>query len=128
MNVVDSSAWIEYFTRGPNALTFYAPINALDDLVVPTVCIYEVFKKFFLQGSERVAFEAVAHMKQGAVIDFEPEIAIQAAKLSIELRLPFADAIILATARSTASVLWTQDEHFKGIPGVKYFAAGAGAK
>jgi predicted nucleic acid-binding protein len=123
MNVVDSSAWIEYFIDGPNSDHFVEPIQDKYELVVPSVCIYEVFKKFLLQRSERDAFEAAAQMKQGAVIDLEPEIAIQAAKLSLELRLPFADAIILATARSTASVLWTQDDHFKGIPGVRYFAA-----
>jgi predicted nucleic acid-binding protein len=35
-------------------------------------------------------------------------------------KLPMADSIILATARANDAILWTQDEHFKGLPHVKY--------
>jgi predicted nucleic acid-binding protein len=31
-----------------------------------------------------------------------------------------ADSIILATARAHNATLWTQDEHFKDLPDVKY--------
>jgi len=34
--------------------------------------------------------------------------------------LAMADSIILATARAYNATLWTQDEHFKDIEGVKY--------
>ena len=33
-----------------------------------------------------------------------------------------ADSIILATARDQEAILWTQDEHFKGIDGVEYIS------
>lgn len=34
--------------------------------------------------------------------------------------MPRADRSILATARAYNASLWTQDEHFKDIEGVKY--------
>jgi predicted nucleic acid-binding protein len=45
---------------------------------------------------------------------------LQAALLSLEHKLPLADSIILATARAHKATLWTQDEHFKNLPGVEY--------
>ncbi len=33
-----------------------------------------------------------------------------------------ADSIILATARAWNATLWTQDEHFRSMPGVQYLA------
>ena len=38
----------------------------------------------------------------------------------IDISLPMVDGIILATAQAGGAVLWTQDEHFEGIEGVKY--------
>jgi hypothetical protein len=35
VNVVDSSAWLEYFADGPNADHFAPAIEAIDALVVP---------------------------------------------------------------------------------------------
>jgi predicted nucleic acid-binding protein len=34
-----------------------------------------------------------------------------------------ADSLILSTVWSEQATLWTQDEHFAGLPGVKYKAA-----
>jgi predicted nucleic acid-binding protein len=59
-------------------------------------------------------------MHNGKIIDLDREIALIAAELSFELKLPMANCIILATARANDAILWTQDEHFKGLAGVKY--------
>ena len=45
MNVVDSSAWLEYFANGSNASFFAGPIEATEELLVPSLTIYEVFKR-----------------------------------------------------------------------------------
>ncbi|MCK7473317.1 MAG: hypothetical protein MZV49_06830 [Rhodopseudomonas palustris] len=52
MNVVDSSAWLEYFANGPNASFFTPPIEDLERLIVPSVTIYEVFKRVLQQRDE----------------------------------------------------------------------------
>ena len=125
MNVVDSSGWLEYFAAGPNADFFAPALEAVDNLIVPTVSIYEVFKRVLQQRGEGDALQAVALMQQGGVVDLSATIALDAARMSVELRIPMADAIILATARSNGAILWTQDSHFEGMVGVEYVSAGS---
>ena len=120
MNVVDSSGWLEYFTGGENASFFAPAIQDVENVVVPTVSIYEVFKRILIEKDRTDALEAVAIMYDGRVVDLDREIALIAADLSYELKLPMADSIILATARANKATLWTQDEHFKDLEGVKY--------
>lgn len=120
MNVVDSSAWLEYFIDGPNAGFFSSAIEDVKSLVVPTISLYEVFKKVLAEQDEAGAFEAIAQMKQGQVADLDEDTALSAARISIEYRIPMADSIILATARVHQATLWTQDEHFKEMAGVKF--------
>lgn len=120
MNVVDSSAWLEYFGDGPSAPEFTQAVEAPDELVVPTLTIFEVFKRMFQLTDEATALEAVGLMLQGRVVDLSTTLALEAARLSLDERLPLADSIILATARSEDAVLWTQDAHFAGLDGVEF--------
>jgi toxin FitB len=121
MNVVDSSGWLEYFAEGPNARHFAATVKLPDELIVPTVTLYEVFKVVLREADENAALQAVAAMQKGTVADLTPKLAISAGKLSMQHSLPMADAIILATTHAHGATLWTQDIHFKNITGVKYF-------
>lgn len=121
MNVVDSSAWLEYLADAPGADYFSAPLEDTHNLIVPTICIYEVFKAVLRQRGEDAALETVALMKQGTTINLTDDLALQAAKISHEYKIPMADSIILATARAHEAVLWTQDKDFKDIENVKYF-------
>lgn len=123
MNLVDTSGWIEYFFGGHNAAHFTSPIEATDDLIVPVVCLYEVFKKVNVVADEARALQAVAQMKQGRIINVTEDVALSAALIGLKEKLPMADSLIYATARAQAAVLWTQDEHFRSLPGVNYTAA-----
>jgi toxin FitB len=120
MNIVDSSGWIEYFSEGGNADFFSAPIRAVDNLLVPTICIYEVFKRLLVERDDDSALLSVGLMSHGREVVLDRNIAIDAAQISRELKLAMADSIILATARAYSATLWTQDVHFKGIEGVEY--------
>ena len=120
MNVVDSSGWLEYFADGSNAGFFSMPIEAIDELVVPTISIYEVFKRVLQQRDETAALQAIAFMQSGDLVDLTRDTALHAARLSMDLRFPMEDSIMLATAREWDAVLWTQDADFEGIEGVKY--------
>jgi len=120
MNVIDSSGWLEYFINGSNA-SFFAPvIENTDEILVPTISLFEVFKRVLIEKNRNDALEAVAIMKDGRVVDLDDSLALVAAELSYEMKLPLADSIILATARANNATLWTQDAHFKGMDGVKY--------
>jgi predicted nucleic acid-binding protein len=120
MNVVDSSGWLEYFGKGPRGQKYAPIIRDSASLVVPVVCIYEVFKRVLQLRDEEEALKAVGLMTTGRVVELTQEIALNAALLSIEHKLPMADSMILATARLHNAILWTQDEHFKGLDGVEY--------
>ena len=122
MNLVDSSGWLEYFADEDNAGFFAAAIEDAEHLIVPTISLYEVFKRVLQQRGEGPALQAVAVMEQGQVIDLNASIALLGAKLSHELKLPMADSLILATARAHEATLWTQDEDFSAIGGVRYIA------
>lgn len=120
MNVVDSSAWLEYFADGPNADFFAPAVEAVDRLLVPAVCCFEVFKKILRERGEGEALQAAALMRQGRVVPLDEGLALEAAKLSIIKKLPMADSIVLATAWSHRAVLWTQDADFEGMESVQF--------
>ena len=122
MNVVDSSAWLEFFADGPNAHIFAEPLEQADLLLVPSVCLYEVFKTVLRQRGEPAALQAVALMRQGRVVELTERIALLAAELSLQEQLPMADSIILATARLHDAHIWTQDSDFEGLENVTYVA------
>ena len=120
MNVVDSSGWLEYFADGENASFFAPAIEDSENLLVPTICVYEVSKRLMGQRGENTALVHISDMHQGQIADLTASIALQAAKISTDLRIAMADSIILATARTHTATLWTQDADFEGIEGVQY--------
>ena len=92
--VLDSSCWLEHFADSEQASLFSGVIDAADELVVPVITIYEVVKKLVREADDEVA------ARNG---------------------LPLADSLIYATACAHGAELWTQDAHFDGLPGVRYF-------
>lgn len=122
MNVVDSSAWLEFFADGRNAEQFAKPITDLARLIVPSITLLEVFKRVLQQRDANAALRAVAAMRQGRVVDLDVEIALSAAQLGHIHKLPLADSVILATARRHHATIWTQDADFERLEGVRYFS------
>jgi predicted nucleic acid-binding protein len=120
VNVVDSSAWLEYFGDGPNAPEFAPAIEDPAQLAVPTLTLFEVFKRTVQLKDETTALEHMGVMLQGEVVDLSSTLAMGAARVSLDHGLSTADSIILATARSVEAVLWTQDAHFRGLEGVEF--------
>jgi predicted nucleic acid-binding protein len=122
VNVVDSSGWIEFLGGGANADFFARAVSDAPRLVVPTICVFEVCRWMRRELGERRALDAMALMQQGSMVDLDATLAMSAARLSLELKLPMADSIVLATARASEATLWTQDDDFEGLDDVKYIA------
>ena len=118
--VVDSSCWIEFFADSSRADLFASAIEQVHLLVVPVVTIYEVVKKLARESGEEVAARALSLMQRGQVVPVDLSLALAASKTG----LPMADSLIYATAQAHGAVLWTQDGHFDGLPGVKFFSKG----
>lgn len=120
MNVVDSSAWLEWFADGPNAEHFAPVIENDEELLVPAVVVYEVFKKLRALSDNSTALRAVGQLHRGQVIDVDADLALAAADISLEAGLPMADSLILAVARRHDATVWTQDRDFDGLENVEY--------
>jgi predicted nucleic acid-binding protein len=120
VNVVDSSAWLEYLADGPNASFFAPAIEAVDELLVPAVVVYEVFRRVLQQRGEDAALQAVALLHQGEIVDVDSALALFAARLGAEHKLPLADSLVYAAARLRGALLWTQDSDFKELAEVRF--------
>jgi predicted nucleic acid-binding protein len=120
LNVVDSSAWIEYFTEGSNAGFFAPSIEDRKELIVPSICLFEVFRLIYRRAGKMEALEKTAVMREGLVIELTTTLSLSAASLSLKHKLAMADSIILATAQAHNAKIWTQDADFEGLPNVKF--------
>jgi len=121
MNIVDSSCWLEYLVDSKVGNLVSGAIEDLNSLLVPSITLYEVFKKLLIEKDEDSALLAIAHMKQGLVINLDPDLSILSAKIGKDYKLPMADSIIYATAKKYNCILWTQDKHFKDLEDIRYF-------
>jgi predicted nucleic acid-binding protein len=90
--------------------------------LVPTLSLYEVFKRVLQQRGEDDALQAVALMQQGMIVELSVSLALSAARISLNDKIPMADSIMLATARAYGATLWSQDSDFENIAGVRYKA------
>jgi predicted nucleic acid-binding protein len=120
MNIVDSSGWLEYYANDENAGFFAPVIEDTENLLVPVICLYEVFKRIALLKDIRAAQTNISDMLNGRVIPIDESLALGAAQISLANKLAMADSLILACAQANSATLWTQDEHFKGLPGVQF--------
>ncbi len=116
--VLDSSCWLEVFDGHARGKVFEAQAAQVQNLLVPVITIYEVYKYLRRTKGDELAAQAATYMQQGQVIDLDLSVALDAASNG----LPLADSLIYATAQLHRAELWTQDAHFEGLPGVKYFA------
>jgi len=121
MNTIDSTLWLEYFADTKAGENISEIIENTAELIVPTITIYEVFKKLLIETSEDEALFAIAHMRQGKIVELSDELSLSAAKISKDCKIPMADSIIYATNIKYGGVLWTQDKHFMGMNSVNYF-------
>jgi predicted nucleic acid-binding protein len=120
--LVDSSGWIEFFGRGTHAAEFDARLRSLNDVITPTIAIYEVYKWVKRERSEYEALRAIGMMQKTQIVDLTEELALRAADLSLEHGLAMADSIMLACAEAHAAELVTTDSGFQGIAGVTVFS------
>jgi uncharacterized protein with PIN domain len=120
LNVVDSSAWLAYFADEPSAAEFAPAIEDVRQLVVPAVCLLEVFKVVVRQRGEGDALQAVAIMQQGQVVELDAALALSAARAGLDHKLPLADSMVYATAQAVGGTVWTQDDDFAELPHVRY--------
>jgi predicted nucleic acid-binding protein len=120
MTIIDTSGWLEYFTGGPNSDFFSTAIKKDPNIIIPTIILYELWKKISREKGEDKAIELVAQLKRYEIVPLDESLSISAAKISNEYKIPMADSIIYATLMKYNATLWTQDSDFKDFENVKY--------
>jgi predicted nucleic acid-binding protein len=121
VNVLDSSFWLEYIADSPLAQVIEPLIKKNNELIVPSITIYEVTKKLLVEKNEDYALTIARQIMQGVVINLDGDLGISSAILGKDYHLPLADSIIYATALKYQCTLWTTDRHFENLPHVRYF-------
>jgi len=121
MNVVDSSCWLEYLMGTETGSAVASIIENPVELVVPTITLYEVYKKLLTEKGEEYALDVVSYMQTGTVIELNAGLSLSAVQINRKYKLPMADSIIYATSLHYSAVLFSCDKHFKDIPGIRYF-------
>jgi len=118
--VVDSTGWVEFLGNGPKADAFAKYLDNPQDVLLPTIVVYEVYKKILREQGQTLAERFLSHAFAFHERELPLDIALAAlaAKTSLDANLPMADAIIYASARAHEAELITSDAHFKGLPGV----------
>ena len=122
MNIVDSSCWIEYLMGTEIGANVAQVIENPDELIVPTITLYEVYKKLLAEKDEEYALDVVSYMQAGTVIELNAGLSLAAAQINRKHKLPMADSVIYATSLHYSAVIFSCDKHFKDIPDVRYFA------
>ena len=66
MNVIDSSAWLSYFAGDKNAELFAGAIEDIENLLVPSITLTEVFKNI-ARLSENLALKLSISRKKEVI-------------------------------------------------------------
>ena len=122
MNVVDSSGWVEYFQDSTRADLFALAIEQRDQLLVPTIALFEVHKVLSRKLPAELVERCLDVMRLGRVLDLTDSRAIAASKVASQHRLAMADAAMYSIAQEHQATFWTQDVDYQGLPGVQFFA------
>ena len=123
MIVVDSCGWVERFAGSAHGELYGAAMQDPGEMLVPAVCLTEVFRTLAREAGESAALVGASVMRQARVIALDAELALDAARVGRALGLPLADSIIYATAQAHGAEVWTHDVHFRGLPGVRFVEA-----
>ena len=131
MNVVDSSAWIEYLQDTLRADLFAQAIEDRTALLVPSIALFEVHKVLSRKLPADLVEQCLDVMRMGHVLDLTGPRAIAASRVASLHKLAMADAVMYAMAQEFGATFWTtfwtQDVDYQGLDGVRYCAKPAAA-
>ena len=120
MVIVDSCGWLEWFTDGKLADAYQKYLADQDNLLVPAIIVYEVYKVLKREVGEEKALLAAGYMKNSPVIPLDETLALAAADIALQESLAMADAIIVAAARAQNCKIISSDSDLKNQPNVDY--------
>ena len=120
MVIVDSCGWLEWFTDGRLADKYQEYLADQDNLLVPAIILYEVYKILKREVGEEKALLAVGYMKNSPIIPLDETLALAAADIALQKSLAMADAIIVATSLFHNCTVISSDSDLKDQSNVKF--------
>ena len=120
MVIVDSCGWLEWFTDGNLADKYRKYLEDQENLLMPAIILYEVYKILKREVNEEKALLAVGYMKNSPVIPLDETLALSAADIALQENLAMADAIIVATSRLYNCTIISSDSDLKNQPNVSF--------
>jgi len=120
MIIVDSCGWLEWFTDGKLADRYQEYLADRNNMIVPAIVLYEVYKILKREVGEEKALLAAGYMKSAPVIPMDEPLALAAADIALQEKLAMADAIVVATARLKNCKVITSDADLKNLSDVLY--------
>ncbi|MCB9026335.1 MAG: type II toxin-antitoxin system VapC family toxin [Bdellovibrionaceae bacterium] len=119
IKVVDSSCWIEVFANGPLAKKCQKEINSLKSIAVPSLVIYEVYRRIKLSSSDESGLSVTSYLSQFDVKPLTRQVALLAVDLFFQYNLGTADNLILTHTHEISAELITLGNDFRGLPRVR---------
>ena len=120
MIIVDSCGWLEWFTDGKLANKYRKYLADQENLLMPAIILYEVYKILKREVNEEKALLAVGYMKNSPVIPLDETLALSAADIALQENLAMADAIVVATSRLHNCTIISSDSDLKNQPNVSF--------
>lgn len=115
--VIDSSVWISFFcdlSWSEQGQKYLQDVS----LIVPSIVLFEVYRKLRKTRNESEAMIAVAQIGKNQVIPLDSSLALAAGDVSLQHGLAMADAIVYTTALLHHAELFTRDNDFRSLAGV----------
>ena len=127
MIIADTSVWVEFFRRRDSSIA-----RALDSLLAQgEIAMTGVVLAEVLQGArDHDDFRRLADLMAGLpFLEMRQETWVQAGELSFGLRregrlVPLTDLVLAAVALEGGHEIFTLDEHFGRVPGLRLHEAG----
>ena len=120
MIIVDSCGWLEWFSNGKLADQYRVYLADPDNILMPAIILYEVYKVLKRKAGEEKALLAAGYMKNSSVIPFDDNLTLVAADIALQEKLAMADAIIVAVSRVHNCRIISSDADLKDQPNVDY--------
>ncbi len=120
MIIVDSRGWLEWFTDGALADSYKKYLADSDNILVPAIVLYEVYKVLKRGAGEEKALLAAAYMRSSRLIPFDDTLALAAADIALQKNLAMADAIIVAVSKAHNCRIVSSNADLKELDNVDY--------
>lgn len=120
MIIVDSCGWLEWFTDGALADSYKQYLADPDNILVPAIVLYEVYKVLKRGAGEEKALLAAGYMRSSRLIPLDDTLALAAADIALQKNLAMADAIIVAVSKAHNCRIVSSDADLKDLDNVDY--------